>query len=1540
MDFPVAQMGARALSLLPWTTLRTESDITFTTLSGAKWPPSFSNLDNVEAFNLIFTLAAVALIVFTLLWSAWTSATSSVRLDGPVPEIPPTTFDLAKATLEQQKLAVEATVAHYRGTPSNEASFKRAVRWRVRLLTLFSLAAIGIDAFTLVLNGPVATRKGFYPAVAADIALWILLFGITLRPLRTHEGWGRIGQFAALTTVALSTHVVRVLIPLEHASTGADLLAKHRRQLSTDTFQLAAIPVAMLAFATTLTLPSGPIRVFSANPAKEPELQMMKDQDSGASILTMLYAGWCWPMMRKGRRVGYVEESDVPVIGVSMRAAVLHARMTLRNRTQAASKTTAGATRNAWRLLISLFRTNDRLLIIVFIMELVGSAMYYLPPFLLFKIVSTMEESEANHEPRSLSFRRNIVYIVAFFVGQLVQMYAIALASMTSMATLKNRIKAQLNTMLLSKALRRKDFSSPSEKKDAPAAEGNEAGSKPAKKDDDKIDIGSKSKVLALHTMDVQRVLDLVNSSFFLVNGPVEIISGSILLFSLLGIGGFIGLATSIIPIPIVYFVSKYQTRLQDELMEARDARTAALNESMQAIRMIKLSAWEDRMSERVNAPRRKELRLMRILFALELVTHTMGLLSPILIVVTAFVWSTLVEGRKLTPGIAFASFAVLKELRYSIEGLPQVITECLQCFVSLRRVAVYLESPEVDAAPHEVVDGTAAAEAAVSVALHNATVGWPVFAGFGAKGPAPTSPFCLRDVSVNFTANELNLICGRLGSGKTLLLLSLLGEAELLSGRISCPRSPSDAIVQSDNTEILQPGKWISSKMVAYAPQQAVILNGSIQYNILWGLPMDRERYDATVAACGLRPDLAAFEDGDSTEIGEGGIGLSGGQKARVGLARAVYSRAQTVLLDDVLSAVDAHTAAHIHKNLLQGPLLKGRTVLLVSHQVQLVAPTAGLVVVLDDGKLQFKGTSSKFLASEFYSGLVEETEAVAAVAESEEPPAKEDKAEGAAKTGEAAALADAAAASKDGKVAETTATKDPEGARKLVQEEKRERGTIAGKVWLSYYKAAGGTPYVLPVAILVILGEVWAIVPAAWLAALTTDTTRPEGMKHPLTWWMGGYTGLSLLGVIVNAVKMALFFLLSYMACRTIFSKALMALFRAPIRFHDTTPRGRIMNRLGSDVQTVDEQLVHLGAWMTSHIVSFFLSCIVVSVEGSPLFLAIIILLAPAYNWVASCFRVVIRDVRRMGQTAKSPVAQTFTDILSGLAVIRAFGSAETTMQTFYRRLDHNIRFDNLQMHRWSSTAMSTFSAVQLFVAGCLIASNDTTSAATAALALSFLLDLGTHLQVIVSMMGQLEFCMVAVERLCEFAETKPEPAEIVEPRPPAAWPQTGEVEFKDLRVKYAPELPDVLKGVSFTVAGGTKVGIVGPTGCGKSTTVQSLFRFVEFAGGSIEIDGLDISKVGLKDLRSRIQIVPQDPVILSGTLRDAIDVFHERIDAEILDALRKVHLIRSTAPSTPQLNGDANGTAPVGKANGIANGTAEDSNKVSASHPGSIV
>ncbi|KAK0554906.1 hypothetical protein OC845_000547 [Tilletia horrida] len=1496
--------------------------------------------DRVEGFNIVITAAALGLIVLTLLWSLWLSTFQPVRLgDSEVTTAPTTTFDLTKASLEQQRAAVEATVAQYRGNPLHPDSFKRAVRWRIRLLTFISLAMLCLNAFTLLSKGDLSTRPGFHLSIIFDIALWLLLLGITLRPLWTHEGWARLGQLSTLTTTSASTHVIRVLLPITVATTGAGGV-----QPAADILQLVVIPVSLLAFAITLTIPSGPKRTFPVAPGKEKEIPMLGDQDAGASILTMLYAGWCWPMMLKGKREGFIVEDDCPVLGVSMRAAVLHAKMTLRNHKEKTLDANATSTQIAWKLLISLLRTNDKLLVVVIFTNVIGSALYYLPPFLLWSIVNIMEESERNHEPRSESFRRNLVYIVAFFLGQLLQMYTMGIASMTAMAVLRNRIKAQLNTLLLSKALRRKDFSAPADKTpdsastpaeegQATEAKGSDKGKK--KKDEADIDIGSKSKVLALHTIDVQRVLEMVGSFFFMVNSPVEVVTGSILLFNLLGIGGFIGLATSVIPIPIVFFLSKLQTKLQDQLMSARDERTAALNESLQAIRMVKLGAWEDRISERVNAPRRKELKRMRILYVLESLTRLVGELTPVLIVMTAFAWSTLVEGRTLTPGIAFASFAVLKELRWSIQGVPQVITEFLQCFVSLRRVAVYLQSPEVEAPPRIQLNETKLSGAAAPVALFDAVVGWPVFTGIGTEESAPPSPFCLRDVSVEFESNQLNLICGRLGSGKTLLLLSLLGEVELLAGRISCPRSPADAIVQSDDIHILAPGKWISPDLVAFAPQQAVILNGSIQYNILWGLPMNRERYDATIEACGLLPDLKAFEDGDSTEIGEGGIGLSGGQKARVGLARAVYSRAQTVLLDDILSAVDAHTAVHIHKKLLKGPLLKGRTVLLVSHQVQLVAPSASLVVVLEDGRVQFKGNSAKFLTSKYYSGLVDEKKADLVTEEEAKDIGSDDIAvEDRNSKDEDAKKSNGDADGSDSKdlatAAEATPTKDPEQARKLVEEEKREKGAIGSKTWAAYFKAAGGPPVVIPAATVIAMSELWQIVPAAWLAAFTSDTGHAGGMTHSLVWWLSGYVSLSVAGSVIIAIRYALLMFVSYKACKHLFEQALVALYRAPIRFHDTTPRGRIINRFGSDVQTVDEQAIHSMGWMSSRVVAFLLSLVIVCVEGSPLFLALVVILAPAYNWVATCFRIVVRDARRIGQTTKSPVAQTFTDVLSGLAVIRAFGSVETTMRIFFQRHDHNVRFDNMQMHRWSATVMSTFSALQLFVAGCFIASNDGTSAATAALALSFLLDIGSQLQAIVSATGQLEYCLVAVERLAEFAQTKPEAAAIVEPRPPSNWPQTGAVEFKNIRVRYSPELPDVLKDVNFKIAGGSKVGIVGPTGCGKTTTVTSLFRFVEYSGGSVEIDGIDISKIGLKDLRSRIQIVPQDPVILSGTLRDAVDMFHDRTDADILEALRKVHLIRDTPLASPRLD-STNGTAENGTADGqTANGGSEDTNK----------
>lgn len=301
-----------------------------------------------------------------------------------------------------------------------------------------------------------------------------------------------------------------------------------------------------------------------------------------------------------------------------------------------------------------------------------------------------------------------------------------------------------------------------------------------------------------------------------------------------------------------------------------------------------------------------------------------------------------------MTPSKAFASLAVFNELRFALNALPDVFVSGLESLVSLRRIEKFLAQPEIQL-PHPVMQPPASV-----ISLRSATVRWPV-ATTGADSSdgersLPQTPrtgastpfggtFALRDVSVDFVPGELNLICGPLGSGKTLLIQSLLGEADVLTGQVICPRSSPDGIFTfAEDHSVLTRDTWVVPGQVAYVPQAAWLQNASIRSNILFGLPMDQQRYDSTLEACSLTKDLAALDDGDQTEIGERGIGLSGGQKHRVSLARAVYSRAGVLLLDDVLSAVDAHTAHHIYTHCLLGPLLKGRTVLLVSHHAQLI--------------------------------------------------------------------------------------------------------------------------------------------------------------------------------------------------------------------------------------------------------------------------------------------------------------------------------------------------------------------------------------------------------------------------------------------------------------------------------------------------------------------------------------------------------------------------------------------------------------------------
>jgi ABC-type multidrug transport system fused ATPase/permease subunit len=551
---------------------------------------------------------------------------------------------------------------------------------------------------------------------------------------------------------------------------------------------------------------------------------------------------------------------------------------------------------------------------------------------------------------------------------------------------------------------------------------------------------------------------------------------GSIFLYKLLGVSSLIGLLVSCIFLPLNHFAGKVVVKAQDGLMESRDERVALMNEILGAIRMLKFMAWERSFEKKAMKVRAKELRFQRMNYLIETVFSAIWEGSPLLVTLISFWHFAVWRNQTLSPSIAFTSISVFNEMRFALNALPETFINMLQSLVSLRRIERYLQGAEITPVPS--LDSSSQL-----ISMTSATLSWPQArsvsvpsASESAASSATSTParkFMLVDISAEFPAGELSLICGKLGAGKTLFLLSLLGEADVLTGQVLCPRSPPDSLA-AFATDTFTSEDWIVPGL-AYVPQAAWLRNASIKDNILFSLPYNEERYRKTLEVTALLNDLEVLEDGDESEIGERGVNLSGGQKARVSLARAVYSRASVLLLDDVLSAVDAHTAQHLYTECLKGDLMRGRTVILVSHHVALCAPGAAYVVALDNGRLSFAGPSSEFLGSAVMETLVQSK-----TQEAEDPEDPEAIADEKAEPGPSSETASTITAVAN----DSNQTKDKKkGPRKLVEEEKRAVGRVSANIWMTYIKAVGTAPYWLIFVVLHLLGAVVPVVENSWL-------------------------------------------------------------------------------------------------------------------------------------------------------------------------------------------------------------------------------------------------------------------------------------------------------------------------------------------------------------------------------------------------------------------------------------------------------------------------
>jgi len=712
----------------------------------------------------------------------------------------------------------------------------------------------------------------------------------------------------------------------------------------------------------------------------------------------------------------------------------------------------------------------------------------------------------------------------------------------------------------------------------------------------------------------------------------------------------------------------------------------------------------------------------------------------------------------------------------------------------------------------------------------------------------------------LTLTPGTLTVVTGTVGSGKSSVLSAILGEMDPL---------------HKDDVSVTLRGS------ISYCSQEPWIQNATVRDNILFGSPFDATKYETVLQACALHADIAALPGGDMTEIGERGINLSGGQKARVSLARACYADTDIVVLDDILSAVDAHVARTItDKCLVELLRNRGKTVVLATHQT-LCLPSANKIVVMKDGSIDFQGD---FAATKAAGKLPYNFGKTVGEATNGDDGGESSGTTNAMSTGAEdlpSTVEEGLAETKE--TEPTTETNEEKG--KLTAEEKSEEGAVTLAVYLQYLKLMG-----IPMCVLILLLAVGVngsqVAVNWWLARWSVS----DGSD--MNYYLFVYMGIALGACLCIFSYQIVFVIGGMLAAAGLHSNLLQAVLHAPMSFFDTTPSGQILNRFTIDMRAIDESLVkQLSSAMNLLFMMFFVILTMVSVI--PYILIAIVPLFIFYGWVQRVYRNTARELKRFDSTTQSPIFNFFVETIDGLPSVRAFECQDRLLGLLKGHVDNNTRFWTKSnfVNRWLGLRLDIVGAMLMGCAAlsCVLAIEFewVSDAGLIGLVLSYTATLTGLLNWGVRNFSEAEMGMVAVERTrammgCPQEVTK-EPLEV-----PPSWPSEGSISLQGVCVRYRESLPKVLNGLDLEIPGGTTVGVCGRTGSGKSTLAKCLFRLVEATEGSIKIDGRDIARIELEDLRSKISMIPQDPILFAGPLRFSLDPANRCSDAELWKAL----------------------------------------------------
>lgn len=970
--------------------------------------------------------------------------------------------------------------------------------------------------------------------------------------------------------------------------------------------------------------------------------------------------------------------------------------------------------------------------------------------------------------------------------------------------------------------------------------------------------------------VDVQRVGDYSWYLHDIWMLPLQIILALAILYKNVGIASVATFIATIISIVVTVPLAKLQEDYQDKLMAAKDDRMRKTSECLRNMRILKLHAWEDRYRMKLEEMRHVEFHWLRkALYSQAFVTFIFWS-SPIFVAAITFGTSILL-GTQLTAGGVLSALATFRILQEPLRNFPDLVSMMAQTKVSLDRISGFLQEEELQE------DATIVLPRGITnmaIEIKNGEFCWD-----------PTSSkLTLSGIQMKVERGMRVAVCGMVGSGKSSFLSCILGEIPKISGEVRICGS------------------------AAYVSQSAWIQSGNIEENILFGSPMDRAKYKKVLHACSLKKDLELFSHGDQTIIGDRGINLSGGQKQRVQLARALYQDADIYLLDDPFSAVDAHTGSELFKEYIMTALAT-KTVIFVTHQVEFL-PAADMILVLKGGHIIQAGKYDDLLqaGTDFKTLVSAHHEAIEAM----DIPShsSEDSDEIMPPNGSVVLKCDTQANNIENlakEVQEGVSTSDQKAikekkkakrARKkqLVQEEERERGRVSMKIYLSYM-AAAYKGLLIPLIILAqALFQVLQIASNWWMAWANPQTEGGLPKTSPMV-LLGVFMALafgSSCFIFVRAVLVATFGL---EAAQKLFVKMLRSVFRAPMSFFDSTPAGRILNRVSIDQSVVDLDIpFRLGGFASTTIQLLGIVGVMTKVTWQVLLL--VIPMAIACLWMQKYYMASSRELVRIVSIQKSPVIHLFGESIAGAATIRGFGQEKRFMKRNLYLLDCFGRpfFYSLAAIEWLCLRMELLSTFVFAFCMILLVSfpHGSIDPSMAGLAVTYGLNLNARLSRWILSFCKLENKIISIERIHQYSQIPGEAPPIIEnSRPPSSWPENGTIELIDLKVRYKESLPVVLHSVTCKFPGGNKIGIVGRTGSGKSTLIQALFRMIEPAGGKIIIDNIDISTIGLHDIRSRLSIIPQDPTLLEGTIRGNLDPLEEHSDQEIWQALDKSQL-----------------------------------------------